>query len=159
MSSQRRPHSRSASPTLKLMRFRPLIQALDTNIKFDWRAARTALAGSAALLLPFLAAADSQPASGSAATLRASAHLDFKIIIPRVLSLDLPGELRGGTGAQPVAIYSNSRSVAFGSTISASGAARGGLVLNAAARKVIARNVSCGTGERTALLICTASMP
>ena len=140
------------------MRFRPLIQGLNTNIKFDWRAARTALAGSAALLLPFLAAADSQLASGSA-TLRASAHLDFKIIIPRVLSLDLPGELRGGTGAQPVAIYSNSRSIAFGPTITASGAARGGLVLNAAARKVIAQNVSCGTGVRTASLICTASMP
>jgi hypothetical protein len=143
---------------LKSARLRPLIRDLDTALKFDWRRARAALAGGAALLLPFLAAADSQLVGGSASPLRATAHLDFKIVIPRVLSLDVSGESRI-PGAQNVAIYSNSHNVAFGSTIRASDIARGGLVLNAAARRVIAQNVSCGAGTQTSALICTASMP
>jgi hypothetical protein len=145
---------------LKLACSRPLIQDLDTAIKLDWRRARAVLAGGAALLLPFLAAADSQLATGAASTLRATAHLDFKIVIPRVLSLDVPAELNGDLAAQTLAIYSNSRNVAFGSTSRASDTARGGLVLSAAARRVIAQNVSCGAGARaSSTLICTASMP
>ena len=51
--------------------------------------ARTILAGGV-LLLPWLAAADSQPQGGvGAKNLRASAHLDFRIVIPRMLALQV----------------------------------------------------------------------
>ena len=53
--------------------------------------ARAALAGGV-LLLPWLAAADSQPQGGvGAKTLRASAHVDFRIVIPRMLALQVDG--------------------------------------------------------------------
>ena len=160
MSSPHGPHAAPCAQTLKLVRVLPLIQDLNIAFKFHWRAARTALAGGAALLLPFLAAADSGLATGPAnATLRAAAHLDFKIVIPRVLSLDVPGELHQVLGAQTVGVYSNSRSVAVGSTVGASDTARDGLVLRASARKVIAQNVACGPIAQAASLVCTASMP
>jgi hypothetical protein len=51
--------------------------------------ARAVLAGGV-LLLPWLAAADSQPQGGvGAKNLRASAHLDFRIVIPRMLALQV----------------------------------------------------------------------
>jgi hypothetical protein len=54
--------------------------------------ARAVFAGGV-LLLPWLAAADSQPQGGLGAktTLRASAHLDFRIVIPRMLALRVDG--------------------------------------------------------------------
>src|SRR5579862_5777820 len=45
---------------LKLAVPLPLFESLNTAFKFGWRAARAAFAACAALLLPFLAAADSQ---------------------------------------------------------------------------------------------------
>ena len=76
-----------------------------------------------ALLLPLLATADSQlnvrTVNGAYS---ATAHLDFKIIIPKVLSLDLgPLGLENGNGGQPcgtrtVAIRSNSRHAMLSAT-------------------------------------------
>jgi len=129
-------------------------------------------------LLPFLAAADSQVESGSArAALKATAHLDFKIVIPRVLSMDLADSLEDVRGAQTVAIYTNSHNATLAASLAVSDQARGNIILSSAARKVIAQSVYCapGTaayarGTATArapagsrppsdTVVCTASMP
>ena len=131
------------------------------------RASRAAIASCAALLLPFLAAADSQVDSSSGrGALKASAHLDFKIIIPRVLSMDMADGLEGPRGAQTVAIFTNSHNATLAAAIPASDLARGNIILSSAARKVISQSVDCALGAPAsrarmpdALVICTASMP
>jgi hypothetical protein len=68
--------------------------------------ARAVLAGGV-FLLPWLAAADSQPQGGlGAKNLRASAHLDFRIVIPRMLALQVDSAhiapaLTGSAAASP----------------------------------------------------------
>jgi hypothetical protein len=68
--------------------------------------ARAVLAGGV-FLLPWLAAADSQPQGGlGAKNLRASAHLDFRIVIPRMLALQVDSAhiapaLAGSAAASP----------------------------------------------------------
>jgi hypothetical protein len=73
----------------------------------------------AALLLPVLAVAESHiqtvPVNGA---LRTTAHVDFKIIIPKTLSLDVGTESRRSQGAPMVAIISNNRTVTLGVTVS-----------------------------------------
>jgi hypothetical protein len=146
------------------------------------RTCRAALAGGAALLLPFLAAADSQLARGAAhTTLEASAHLDFKIVIPRVLSMDIADgltDMRGAIdarGARTVAIYANSHNATLAATLPSSDRARGNVILNSAAWKVISQNALCTPGlahaaiarparglagqPSNAPVTCTASMP
>jgi hypothetical protein len=138
---------------------------------------RAALAGVAVLLLPFFASADSQPASGAASTtIRASAHLDFKIVIPAVLSMDMLDHTGGprGVGALTIGIYANGHNATLAATVPASEQARGNLILSAAARKVISQTVLCAPGPpRTPTgasaskqgpsadgrVTCTASMP
>ncbi len=145
-------------------------------------AARAALA-SGVLLLPWLAAADSQIGSTTErTTARTAAHVDFRIIIPRMLALDVDGAappVANAVGpAQTVAIYANSRSIALGATLRASDEPRGGLILSSAARKTISQSAVCApVSSRAAALsttlaaagaapagapagmICTASMP
>ena len=136
------------------------------------RTLRAALASWAALLLPFLAAADSQVEGSSARpALEATAHLDFKIIIPRVLSMDMADSLEDVRGAQTVAIYTNSHNATLAATLAVSDQARGNIILSSAARKVIAQNVYCAPGTAAyargaagspptlETVVCTASMP
>ncbi len=124
---------------------------------------------SGALLLPFAAAADSQLQSGARGPLSASAHVRFRVIIPTVLSLDVADGARA-TGAQTVAVMSNSRNVALGATVGTSADAKGRVILNAAARRIIAQDAPCTLGTpqnalanasaaATNRLICTVSMP
>jgi hypothetical protein len=133
---------------------------------------RASLASCAALLLPFLASADSQVVGSSArAAVKATAHLDFKIVIPRVLSMDMADSLEDVRGAQTVAIYTNSHNATLAATLAASDQARGNIILNSAARKVIAQNVHCAPGAASYArvptgsppdhepVVCTASMP
>jgi len=138
-------------------------------------------------LLPWLAAADSQPQGGlRAATLRASAHLDFRIVIPRMLALQVNGmhvapaaahspgapaaaaptadaalpPADTGAPAQTVAVYGNGRTIALGAI--AADDSRSALVLSAAARKAIAQNAVCAPlPARGAArgIVCTASSP
>lgn len=122
------------------------------------RTARAVL-GSAALLLPLFAEPESHlqsQASGGAA-IRATAHVDFKIIIPRVLYLDVGGTERvagatgaGGAdrvaGAQPVSIMSNSHNVTLATSVRTSDDPHGNLILSAAARKIIAQDAACTLG-------------
>jgi hypothetical protein len=134
-------------------------------------AARAALA-SGVLLLPWLAAADSQIQGGvGRSNLRGTAHVDFRIVIPRMLALDLEGVAATGMAApvssaagpaQTVAVFANSRTIALGSTIRTSDESRGGLVLSSAARKAIAQAAVCSPAPSrgaAAGIVCTASMP
>jgi hypothetical protein len=112
--------------------------------------------GTAALLLPLSATPESHiqaPTTDSKSS--ATAHVDFKIIIPRVLYLQV-------SDADTVAVMSNSHNVALTTTLrSATGAVAGNVILNSAARKTIAQDAVCAApaGAPANRLICTASMP
>jgi hypothetical protein len=135
--------------------------------------ARAVLAGGV-LLLPWLAAADSQPQGGvGAKNLRASAHLDFRIVIPRMLALQVDaraapaaaGPTAGLTSASPgspqtVAVYGNGRTIALGAT--SADDSPSGLILSAAARKAITQDAVCAPAPARGIvrgIVCTASSP
>ena len=146
-------------------------------------AARLALlvAGSVTptLLPPTLVEAESRIQTGAAnATLNATAHVNFKIVIPQVLYLHVDGGTAGAAGAQTVAVMSNGRNVTLNATLRTPDSnvpARGNLILSAAARKIIAQDARCmpplapvaappagvhGPGNiGTRQVICTVSMP
>ena len=120
------------------------------------------------LLLPLWAAAESHLQAGTArGKVSATAHLDFKIVIPKVLSVGLSGGDTQGLGAQRVAIYSNSRTVTLAASAGSMPAARSNVILRAAAGKVIARDAACqlpadaasGVASKNTGMICTVSMP
>jgi hypothetical protein len=120
------------------------------------------------LLLPLWASAESQlqvgPQSGKVS---AAAHVDFRIVIPQVLSLGLVGGDTQATGAHRVAIFSNSRNVTLAASGGSVRAGHNSVVLRAAARKAIARDAVCqlptdvaGAGRSPPhAMICTVSMP
>jgi hypothetical protein len=127
-----------------------------------------ALFAGGVLLLPWLAAADSQPqgALGAKTTLRTSAHLDFRIVIPRVLALQVDGAhlatAAAGASQPPrtVAVYGNGRTIALGAT--AADDSPSGLILSAAARKAIAQDAVCAPAPvrgTVRSILCTASSP
>jgi hypothetical protein len=130
------------------------------------------LMGSLLTLLPLCLAAESQiAANGSGRQLSAAAHVDFRIIIPRVLALDVASDTRG-PGAQRVAVFSNSRTATLSSTLPGlSLPANRSVILVAAARKVIAEETLCvsssginagtlaGAAGKPHGMICTVSMP
>jgi hypothetical protein len=131
--------------------------------------ARAVLAGGV-LLLPWLAAADSQPQGGvGAKNLRASAHLDFRIVIPRMLALQVDARAApaaaGPTSASPgspqtVAVYGNGRTIALGAT--SADDSPSGLILSAAARKAITQDAVCAPAPARGIvrgIVCTASSP
>jgi hypothetical protein len=119
------------------------------------------------LLIPMMAVADSHIESGaSTASLNATAHLNFKIVIPKVLYLNVVSGDDRIAGAPTVAVMSTGRDVTLNATLrvptagvpaSIDKAAAGSIVLMAAARKSIAQNVPCTRGDGP--IVCTASMP
>jgi hypothetical protein len=121
------------------------------------------------LLLPLWAAAESHLlAAPESRKVSATAHVDFRIVIPKVLSLDVAGKGdTQGPGAQRVAIFSNSRNVTLAASGGSTPAARSNVILRAAAGKVIAREAACqlptdasrGVSPKTNGMICTVSMP
>jgi hypothetical protein len=131
---------------------------VDRIVKWSWL--WNGVLGSAALLLPLSAAPESHLLAPTAKdTSSAAAHVDFKIIIPRVLYLSVPD-------ANSVAVMSNSHNVALTATVrSATGSVAGNLILSAAARKTIAQDAVCAApaaavrGAASNRVICTASMP
>jgi hypothetical protein len=133
----------------------------------SWSRGCRCLMSSAALLLPSLAATESHLQAGAASTaIHATAHVDFKIIIPRVLSLHVDNAAARVPGAQTVAVFSNSRNVTLAASVRASDDARGNLILSAAARRVISQNAACTLGlsppagdVNTSRVVCTVSMP
>jgi len=120
------------------------------------------------LLLPLWAAAESHLQVGTAnGKVSATAHVDFRIVIPKVLSLGLAGGDTQSPGAQRVAIFSNSRNVTLAASTGSTPAARSNVILRAAAGKVIARDAACqlpadashGVASKNTGMICTVSMP
>jgi hypothetical protein len=102
-----------------------------------------------ALFMPLMAAAESHVESGAAtAALGATAHLNFKIVIPKVLYLQVAGKAELITGEQTVAVMSTGREVALNATVLT------------AARRSIEQNAPCARGDaHPGPLVCTASMP
>lgn len=137
--------------------------------------------GAAALLLSLMAAADSQLQTGAAtASAGASAHLNFRIIIPKTLSLRVQDASEPGGHSETVSVHSNGHSVALNATVRThddEGSEHGHLILSAAARKVIDQELPCGRGDAQlaaalaaaatrgpidgdhAAIVCTVSMP
>jgi len=120
------------------------------------------------LLLPLWAAAESHlQAAPQSGKVSATAHVDFRIVIPKVLSVGLKGGDTQGFGAQKVAIYSNGRNVTLAASTGSMPAARSNVILRAAAGKVIARDAGCqlpadapsGVATKNTGMICTSSMP
>ena len=118
-----------------------------------------------ALLLPLASGAESHlQAAGASAKVSAMARVDFRIVIPPVLSLDVPGGDNQGAGTQKVAIFSNNRNVALAAS-SGSKPVAANVLLRAAAGRVIAREAACQLPAETSrslvspTMICTVSMP
>jgi hypothetical protein len=131
---------------------------------------------AAALLLPLSAAPESHIQAQSAnATSNSAAHVNFKIIIPKVLYLHVPDADTAAAETADiatVAVMSNSHNVALTATArTPAGPVAANVILSAAARKTIAQDAVCAPPTRAADLaargpappanrvICTASMP
>ncbi len=133
----------------------------------SWSRSCRCLMSSAALLLPTLAATESHLQTEAAGTaIRAAAHVDFKIIIPSMLSLDVESGADPTPGAHTVSVFSNSRNVTLAASAHASDSARGSLILSAAARRVISQHAACTLGlirpagdADSSRVVCTVSMP
>lgn len=125
------------------------------------------LISTAALLLPLTAATESDTRVGAlGAALSATAQLNFKIIIPQVLYLQVGREANRIEGLDTVAIMSNSHNVVLNASLRTAqndGSPWGNVILSAGARKAVAQEASCTLdGQRARAggrLICTASMP
>jgi hypothetical protein len=122
------------------------------------RAAAFALVG-AALLVPWQVTAESSLQSGArTASAGATAHLDFRIVIPPVLALSIDNAAVPAGAAPRVSIFSNSRHVLFAASVPATAderpvpdrpVANGAAVL---ARPGPAAGSAVGDGARTMLL-------
>jgi hypothetical protein len=118
----------------------------------------------AALLLPLMVAAESHirtETSGAASA--ATAHVNFKIIIPTVLYLRVKNASDRALGAETVAITSNSRNVTLNATVRTPDSdvrPLGNVILSASLRKVIAQDALCTVGDTHARrIVCTVSTP
>ena len=144
-----------------------------------WHRAFNGCIPGATLLLPLTAVPESRIELGTASTASsATAHVNFKIVIPRVLYLRVgPGD-DGLAGTQTVAVMSNGRNLTLNSSDRAadsSAPARRTVILNASARGTTAQQAQCtpmpipaGTAPAyshdsakmgTRAVVCTASMP
>jgi hypothetical protein len=158
-----------------------LVDILAVSRILKWSSAFNGMVGAAALLLPLSAAPESHiqaqtPKDAIDTASSAAAHVNFKIIIPRVLSLRVPdADTVAVTTATvytaavaTVAVTSNSHNV----TLTATGRSpaeqvAGNIILSAAARKTIAQDAVCAGPARAAggisipagRIVCTASMP
>jgi hypothetical protein len=134
-------------------------------VKRSW--AVNGLMSSAALLWPIAAVPESRVQSEGASTaVQAAAHVNFRIVIPKVLYLHIGV---GDANPETVAVMSNSRNVWLTATVRTREdhprAARGNVILSASGRNIIAQNTLCTAVDlRSAAVganrvICTVSMP
>jgi hypothetical protein len=136
---------------------------VDRIAKWPW--VWNGVLGSAVLLLPLSATPESHvQAPTASSTTSAIAHVDFKIIIPKVLYLGVPDtDAPGARVSNTVAVMSNSHNVALTATVrSATGTVAGNVILSAAARKTVAQDAVCaaaGFAASANRVICTVSMP
>lgn len=144
------------------------------NAVLKWSSAFNGLMTTAALLVPLMAAADSQFHTGAATTAwDATAHVNFKIIIAQVLYVRVASGNDHIGAAETVAVMSTGHNVMLNATVrrpdddgsdtstrkltsSAIAAAnlpvsgddvRGHVILNAAARKAIVQDAPCTLGD------------
>ena len=83
-----------------------------------WLSAFRGLLSIAALLMPLMAAADSYlQTKATGGKFIATAHVDFKIVIPRVVYLQLGSENDRDGSPVPVRIMSNSRTVTLNASV------------------------------------------
>jgi hypothetical protein len=131
-----------------------------------------------ALLLPLMVAAESHIQTEAASAAPAvTAHVNFKIIIPKVLYLRVGSGSDRAEGAETVAVMSNGRNVSLNATVRTLDSdvrAPGRVVIGAAGRKVIAQDALCMAGDARSApapaesghlkveyrqVVCTVSMP
>ena len=129
-------------------------------------------------MLPLTAVPESRVETAAPGTaLLATAHVNFKIIVPRVLYLQVGNSTDRALGAETVAVMSNSHNATLNATVrtlESNAPARGNLILSAAGRSIIAQDAKCSLGAgrappaRTASragptaaqqVFCTVSMP
>jgi hypothetical protein len=156
-----------------------VVDTFDVSNIVKWSRAINGLMGSAALLVPMMAVPESRiQTEGTRTGVQATAHLNFKVVIPKVLYLQVEGV--NDRNAQTVALMSNSRNVWLTATLRTppdadaaarsaanSAAAHGNVMLSAAAHKIIVQDTACTLSEPRAgraapgatQLVCTASMP
>ena len=177
--------SRSAAVPEIFIKVTRLLAALSGLNKYSqhqmFHAARLLLVGgsvTATLLVPSTAVPESRVGTGAPnAALSAAAHLNFKIIVPKVLYLRVGSAYERLLGAQTVAVMSNGHNATLNATLRTldlNAPARGNLILNAAARKVIAQDAHCTLGPGGAAaaraesksanagapqVVCTLTMP
>jgi hypothetical protein len=131
---------------------------------------------AAMLLLPSMAAADSRVQGGAPnAPISATAHVNFKIVIPKVLYVQLGTGNDRAVGAETVAIMTNSHNVTLNAMERTPNAlTRGNVILSAPRRMIIAQDAPCTLGLSRAAaspesrgagnfalrrVFCTVSMP
>ena len=144
-----------------------------------WTCAFNGLVSTASLLLPLTAVPESHVQTAApGATLTASTHVNFKIVIPKVLSLQMGDAKSLAMNGETVAVTSNGHSVSLNAierSANSDSRSRGNVVLYSAARKGIAQNAPCTLGGRPAaaapvqsrstsagdsrMAVCTVAMP
>ena len=134
--------------------------------------------GGAVWMLPLTAIPESRVETAAPGTaLVATAHVNFKIIVPKVLYLQVGNSNDRAIGAETVAVMSNSHNATLNATVrtlESNAPARGNLILSAAGRNIIAQDAKCSLGAGRApparaaamtgpiaarQVICTISMP
>jgi len=147
-----------------------VVDTFDVSNIVKWSWAFNGLLSSAALLLPVAAVPESRVQSeGASAPVQATAHVNFRIVIPKVLYLHVGAGNDRDPDPETVAVMSNNRNVWLTATVRTrddhSRAARGSVILSAAARNIIAQDTVCTAVDlrpaaaRASHLICTVSMP
>jgi hypothetical protein len=122
---------------------------------------------TASLLLPLTAASESHVQTAApTARVTATASVNFKIVIPKVLSLQMSDAGSLSLDAQTVSIMSNGHNVSLSAasrTSPSSAHAGGNLILSSAARKGIAQIAQCrldnGVAAAGRTTVCTVSTP
>jgi hypothetical protein len=149
----------------------PVVDTFDVgrnrNPIVKWTCAFNGLMSTASLLLPLTAASESHVQTAApTARVTATASVNFKIVIPKVLSMQMNDGNSLSLDARTVTIMSSGHTVslnATGRTANSTSAARGNVILSSAARKGIAQVAQCSLdGKLSAdsrMTVCTVSTP
>jgi hypothetical protein len=132
-----------------------------------WTCVLNGLVSTASLLLPLTAASESHVQTAApTARVTATASVNFKIVIPKVLSLQMNDGSSLSLDAQTVSIMSNGHNVSLSATERAaksSAHAGGSVILSSAARKGIAQDAQCNFDKKRSadsrMTVCTVSTP
>jgi hypothetical protein len=132
-----------------------------------WTCAFNGLMSTASLLLPLTAASESHVQTAApTARVTAAASVNFKIVIPKVLSLQMSDGSSLSLDAQTVTIMSSGHTVSLNATertATSSSPARGNVILSSAARKGVAQVAQCSLDKKLSadrrMTVCTVSTP